>query len=462
MDNSDYSSKVAVFRELEGTILSCILHHPGFIDRVMPILEVGYFSGPASKRAFELFHSFYERFNRGPTFAEFKVELTEVITQLPEEDRAALFQTVEAFSTQTEHDPNYVLTKIEEFASQAELRQTLAKAGQAVEDGHWEDAIELIRKPLLLSRVGSDMPTEYVSTFDTRIEERTQFEAIKRVPTGFPTLDHVLNGGLGFGELGTILAPTNYGKSQGLLNLGANAIKAEKVVLEVTLELSKLKVFSRMDSLLTGIPVNSLPNEEDMLRSRLPGLAQYQDLFYCEAYPTGSLTIEKLCGMVKNFKRVRGQLDLLLLDYADLLSIGKHNDLRIALGNIYKTLRGLAAEEQIAIWTCSQANRTGYTAQNISEVNVAESIDKMFVADVVISLNQRPEEYPNRMRLYVAKARDAAKWLEIAVRCDFSRARMWEDTERQSTGEPLDSSMVDKLQETLRARGQTESQEVKE
>ncbi len=454
MDQSPGSSKAAM-RALESIVLRTMFHDPKFVDRVVYLVEENHFSKLHHRFLYKIILDFHKTFRRVPTFEEFNVELVRALQTVPEEDRSPIVDSLEKILTDSSPgDPEYIITRLEEFVHQADIRLALAQAGLAFEEGDFEAAREFMKSPFVKTGNGNRLPKELVSTFDARIEERKEFETLRRIPTGIPSLDMVLNGGPGAGEIGTVIAPTSVGKSQALINLAANAIKQQKVSLYVTLELSGLKVASRMDSLLTGIPVNFLTQEEQELRGHEEGLKKYKDLFYSEQFPTGSLSVDRLIGFVKNFKRIRGQLDVLFLDYADLLSIGKHHDLRIALGNIYKSLRGLAQEEEIVVWTCSQANRAGFVADHVSEIHAAESIDKMFVADIVVSLNQRPEEYPNRMRLFVVKARDASKWLEIPLRCDFTRSRLWQDTDVPKSEGEITEAQEAHVKEMLR-RGTT-------
>ena len=462
MDQNPASAKAAM-RALESIVLRTMFHDPKFVDRVVYLVEEQHFSKLHHRFLYKIILDFHKSFQRVPTSDEFNVELTRALQTVPEEDRSPIIDSLEKILTNSSPgNPDYIITRLEEFVHQADIRIALVKAGLAFEEGDLETALECMKRPFIKSGTGNHLPKELISTFSARIEERKDFETLRRIPTGIPSLDMVLNGGPGAGEIGTIIAPTSVGKSQALINLAANAIKQQKVSLYITLELSGLKVASRMDSLLTGIPVNFLTEEEQKLRGHEEGLKKYKDLFYCDQFPTGSLSVDRLIGFVKNFKRTRGQLDVLFLDYADLLSIGKHHDLRIALGNIYKSLRGLAQEEEIVVWTCSQSNRAGFTADHVSEVHSAESIDKMFVADIVISLNQKPEEYPNRMRLFVVKARDASKWLEIPLRCDFTRSRLWQDTEVPKSEGEITEAQENHVKEMLRRGGTPTSSGPKE
>ena len=83
--------------------------------------------------------------------------------------------------------------------------------------------------------------------------------------------------------------------------------------------------------------------------------------------------------------------DLVIVDYADLLS-GKGRERRIELGNIYEDLRGLAGEQNLPIWTASQANRSSLTDDVIGAEKIAEDYSKIMTADFVISLSRKIED----------------------------------------------------------------------
>ena len=81
------------------------------------------------------------------------------------------------------------------------------------------------------------------------------------VATGLEKLDskHILNGGLGKGELGVICAPTGIGKSHFLTMLGANGLRNKKNVLHYTFELSEVISGIRYDSNLCDISSTDVP-----------------------------------------------------------------------------------------------------------------------------------------------------------------------------------------------------------
>ena len=98
---------------------------------------------------------------------------------------------------------------------------------------------------------------------------------------------------------------------------------------------------------------------------------------------------------------------MVLVDYADIMKdVGKAQEMRHALGNIYEDLRGMAGEMQIPIWTASQANRSALDEDVIEASKVAESYTKVMTADFVISLSRKIEDkIGNTGRFHIIKNR---------------------------------------------------------
>jgi replicative DNA helicase len=123
-------------------------------------------------------------------------------------------------------------------------------------------------------------------------------------------------------------------------------------------------------------------------------------------FPTSSLSIEGLEVFLDTLDRLYNYTpDVLLLDYADLMKLDYKN-LRTSTGEIYKELRRIAVERNLAMVTASQANRMAEDARVITLKHLAEDYSKAATADTVIAYCQTPQEKNLGLaRLFVAKAR---------------------------------------------------------
>ena len=118
-------------------------------------------------------------------------------------------------------------------------------------------------------KAGSD--TNIGLEYKTDVTSRYLESARNTLTTGWDVVDDLMDGGLGHGELGVVMAPAGIGKSWMLINIGANAMKAGKTVIHYTLELNQNYVGQRYDSVVTGINAQNLKNYQIMPDSLFDG-----------------------------------------------------------------------------------------------------------------------------------------------------------------------------------------------
>lgn len=107
-----------------------------------------------------------------------------------------------------------VKDEADKFFKQQNLTKAINQAVEIVKSGNvsrYYD-IETIIKQALETNTGLDMGYNPMDGIDEALEENYR----RTIPTGFTRLDNSLNGGLGSGELGIIIAPSGVGKAQPL------------------------------------------------------------------------------------------------------------------------------------------------------------------------------------------------------------------------------------------------------
>lgn len=248
----------------------------------------------------------------------------------------------------------------------------------------------------------------------------------KKYPTGFATIDHALDGGLIGGEYGLIEAPPGMGKTMVLINLGyamAGLFSACNV-LHVTYELSVSKTLKRYGARATGIRVTRGEGDFDQVAF----IAQLQAR--AKAALRGRLRVIQPGRRVDDIRRKMDQLagegfttGALIIDYADLMTPPqRRKDVRFELADLARELRALGTEYDIPIWSATQAGRQAFYKQTIEMSDIAESIEKGAVADVILSLNQtKDEEKLGTGRIYAAKVRDGEGNMQVEVVIDRKR-----------------------------------------
>jgi len=112
--------------------------------------------------------------------------------------------------------------------------------------------------------------------------------------------------------------------------------------------------------------------------------------------------------------------DLLVLDYPDLMDIDKDN-YRLGLDEVYKQVRGICVQRNLAGAVVSQGNRSSERAKKVKNDNVAEAWSKIAHADCVITYNQtEPEHQMGLARLYVSAGRNDEDKITIIISQNYA------------------------------------------
>jgi replicative DNA helicase len=317
-------------------------------------------------------------------------------------------------------DLQYVKEKSLDFCKKQALKKALEEAVDQIQAEKYESIVDGIKKAVMVGnapQLGHDFFTDFDSRF-TRLQRNA-------VPTGLDELDkkEIMNGGLGAGEIGVIVAPTGVGKSHMLTFLGANALRAGIDVLHYTFELSEAAVGLRYDSNLCDIDSNQvIDNKDNILKS-------YQDMklgrLIIKEFPTNTASIYTLRSHIERLDIKGFRPGVIIIDYADIMrSTRQFDSLRHELKLIYEELRGFATEKGIPIWTASQSNKEGSNNDIVDLSNMSEAYGKAMVADVVLSLSRRSHEKSSGFgRLYVAKNRAGRDGLVYPVKIDTARSK---------------------------------------
>ena len=317
-------------------------------------------------------------------------------------------------------DLQYVKEKALDFCKKQALKKALEEAVDQIQAEKYESIVDGIKKAVMVGtapQLGHDFFTDFESRF-TRLQRNA-------IPTGLEELDkkEILNGGLGAGEIGVIVAPTGVGKSHMLTFLGASALRAGVDVLHYTFELSESAVGLRYDSNLCDMDSNTIIDNKDKV------LSMYKDMklgrLIIKEFPTNTASIYTLRSHIERLDVKGFRPGLIIIDYADIMrSTRQFDSLRHELKLIYEELRGFASEKGIPIWTASQSNKEGSQTDIVDLSNMSEAYGKAMVADVVLSISRRSHEKATGFgRLYVAKNRAGRDGLVYPAKIDTSKSK---------------------------------------
>lgn len=342
----------------------------------------------------------------------------------------------------------YVLKSLDTFLDTQNLKLNICTAADYLQDGRIAEAKQELSKSfksnLSVFKHGIYFKDAKSLSFLSKGEDKDSFYL------GIPGLDK-----LGIiparKEQFTLMALPNIGKSFFCIHAGKMAALQRKKVLHITLEMSEEKVAKRYMQSFFAISKNveSLQPHiifktsdegkfmdveeiklEDVATFEKADIAQdiqklIEDLKRTELlireFPTGFLTVDMFQSYLDALETSKGFVpDLFIIDYPDLMRIDGNN-LRVDTGRIFRELRGIAMDRNMASVVVTQCNRSGEDIKILTRKHLAEDYSKVMTADNLVSLNQTTEEYEKGLaRLYIDKGRNERKGDLIIISQNFS------------------------------------------
>ena len=414
-------------------LAALVLEDRAFCDQIQEVLETEYFELKYLQVFVDKIFVYKEKYNVHPTS---KILTTILRTELDDETDTVKKQTRDFFARiyNTEvKDAEFVKNTSLDFCRKQVLKSAMIQSVSLLKSSSFDEIAQVINDALKLGN-DSDFGYDYIQDFEKRFEKKAR----DPITTGWDEIDKLLQGGLGNGELGVVIAPTGAGKSMALVHLGTQAIKIGKTVVHYTLELQDTSIGIRYDSCVTGVNLTDLHSFKEMIYEKVQEL---DGKLIIKEYPTKSATTQTIKTHLEKLKQKDIKVDLVIVDYGDLLKpIRTTREKRHDLESIYEELRAIAQEQKCPVWTASQTNRSGLNAEVITMEAISEAYSKCFVADFIVSVSRTIDDKNNDTgRLFVAKNRFGPDGIIYPAKMDLARVKI---AILPSTGETIGEIQV--------------------
>lgn len=223
---------------------------------------------------------------------------------------------------------------------------------------------------------------------------------IHGIPTGFKEVDKIL-GGFQKTDLIILAARPGVGKTAWALNVAEHAASQGKKVMIFSLEMSDTQLGQRMLSMTAGVELEKIRKGEmtaedwNSISDAQDNFADY-DLVVDESSVITPVEMKNKC---RRFKQERGGLDLVIIDYLQLMSLGgyKTDQREKEVAGITRAIKIMAKELDCAVVLLSQLSRKSEERgkdhmPRLSDLRESGAIEQD--ADIVVFLKR--EDYYNR------------------------------------------------------------------
>lgn len=262
------------------------------------------------------------------------------------------------------------------------------------------------------------------------------------------------------GGLHLFVGPAKSGKSTYLVHLGRACLQQGYKVVYITLEMPEHDVTQRFVQSMCGLtrqsgqllmpyfvrdsrgvlqdidfrsitPAVSMQDHDcrEQLLKKLSRWKMRRRSLIVKQFPTSQLSIRGLTAYLDRLEESASfRPNLVIVDYADLMTLDAKN-LRLDLGQLYKELRGVAVERDVAIATATQSNREGVKSGKVTETSVSEDFSKIATADCVLAFNRTELERKLKLgRILVAAARHNVDKFEVLITQNYEMAQFARDS----------------------------------
>ena len=385
-------------QSFQSKVLSALLVDGKFLDTISEITTSKFFENDANKWIISEILEYHSEYKKPPTLDVFKSQLSKVDN--PILNKTVIDQLRHVFTQVGNVDLEYIKNEFTDFCKNQNLKGVILQSVDLLQAGQYDRIKELVDNAM---KVGTEtnLGLDYKNDFDLRMEDLNR----STVPTNWKPINDLMDGGLGPGELGVIVAPSGVGKTWILTAIGADAVKRGLSVVHYSMELSEHYVGARYDTVFTQIPSTELKERKDEVKHKIESL---QGKLLIKYFPPKGVSVKKLNQHIEKMMVSGNKPDLIIVDYADLLlsDSNKTDSTYAEQGGVYIDLRGMSGALEIPIWTASQTNRSAIDSEVIEADKIADSYAKVMNADFIMSWSRKSKDKLNdTARAHIMKNR---------------------------------------------------------
>ena len=293
----------------------------------------------------------------------------------------------------------------ETVSDKSKMRQLITEA-EAIRDAAYsselppEDILDNAEQRIL-EIAHKSQRNNYIDVNDVLFENIKQLQEIEQnggeergIPTGFRDVDRIL-GGFQKTDLIILAARPGVGKTAWALNAAEYAASIGKKVMVFSLEMSTRQLGERLLSMTSSVPLENI-HKGSLSMEEWEDLSAAQDSFYGldmvidESSVITPLEMKNKC---RRFKQEKGDLDLVVIDYLQLMSMGGYRieQREKEIAAITRSIKIMAKELDCAVVLLSQLSRGpeqrgGDHMPKLSDLRDSGAIEQD--ADVVIFLKR--------------------------------------------------------------------------
>ena len=420
-------------KDFQQKIAALTIRDTKFAQLTDGLIRPEYFEDSAYASLVAVASRYYERYKKAPGD---KVVLASLMKDairtrlLPNELAKMAIASVPGLFATDVSDREYVADAVATFARNQAVTKAVLDSVDLIEKRDYEQIGQLIRKAVDTGVRLNGGSYNYGEMSDARMQERIDRAAGLLPPTGITTGhkildDYLYHKGWGRKEMSVLMGGPKAGKSMAMISFGVSAIANGYSVLYVTLEVASKIIAERIDANIAERAISELGIHPHDVHGKVKAFMAKAAPFVIDEHPSGMMRPSDLRRTIENYKSQGLVFDLVIVDYADLMAPERTTDnVQENSKSVYVNLRGIAMMEGFALLTATQTNREGAKKAVATMTDIAEDINKVRIADVLISINATDEERARQeARLFFAASRNQRSGFAIRIEQEVSMGK---------------------------------------
>lgn len=394
----------------EKLILSNLVSNREFVHKVLPYLKKEYFDDSVERKLFDIIEHYLKTYNNLPNKTTLLIEVSDCEWTEPDEvnDYVKNLYTIDSPS-----DEKWLIEQAEEFCQNKAIYNAIIKA-ISIYDGSDTltptHAIPDMVKDAVAITFNTTVGLDFNDDAELRYDYYTSSE--EKIPFDIGMMNTITNGGISRKTLNLIVSGVNVGKTMTLCHLASAYTRYGFNVLYITLEMREEEILKRVDANLLDISLDNFYKlEKDKFLSKFDELKHksYGKLKVKE-FAAGTANASRIGSVMNELKMKQNfNCDVLIVDYlgiaaSDRLKAGAHNTYSY-LKSVSEEIRALAVDNNIAVFSAAQFNRSGASDTDADMTDIADSMGISHSADLMLSLT-RTEELDDAKQIMVKQLKN--------------------------------------------------------
>nr|DAQ48423.1 MAG TPA: DnaB-like replicative helicase [Caudoviricetes sp.]DAT07159.1 MAG TPA: DnaB-like replicative helicase [Caudoviricetes sp.] len=408
----NYFENILVYQSLTNT---------SYLADIIEYIKLDYFNNNDIRVVFKVIKEYYKQYHKAPNASE-------LVQYLVSDEQKEAFKKVIQTSKTLDKNISYdeIIINTERFLGERAVYTTMMDIAGDFKNLDISNVYQRFHDACNI-RLYEDLGLDFYRDVDKLVDYLGTPNPT--ISTGFTWLDQKLGGGyLEEGKaLYIFVGQPNVGKSIFLGNAATTIASQGKNVLLVSLEMSEMMYATRLASKLTKIPIAELRNRKDEIKHILEGKERGKIII--KEFPPSTLSPEQLENYYKTVVDSGIKIDVMVLDYINLLRGKASAQSYEKIKEIAEQVRAIAVKHGISVLSATQKNRQGVNNIESDMTTVSESMGLPATADAMFDISQTEEDKElGIVRLGMMKNRFGPNFGKVALRVDWNTLDIYEDS----------------------------------